>query len=125
MEGLGIPLWASLCFAGLCGAWVFSAVSPIREPFWRGLSSISVGFVSAIFGAPAIWHYWNIESWELRHCIAAGVGMIGNPLCRLVLSTEGMATIKAMVVRMFGLRSDDPPRGPRERVQRPDSDPPI
>ncbi len=124
----GLPIAASLAFAGLVGAWVFAVISPIRENVWRAAASISVGFGAAVFISPVVWWLCALESVEARHGISFTVGLIGNPICRLILSEgTGVAWLwfKGAIGRALGIGNGKNGNGGTYQPIRPPSDPPI
>lgn len=122
MEGIDLPISLTLALSGLGGACVFAMIQPDRESWLRSGASIAVGFLAALFTAPALCEWRGWESHPVQHATAFAIGLLGNPLCRVVLSEGTLAAVGAVkdaIKRVFGHGENGTPRPPRPR---PDSD---
>ncbi len=120
-----LPHWLTMSLAGLGGACVFAMIQPDRKSWLRSLASIVVGFKAALWLTPALCEWRGYESIHVQHAVAFSVGLIGNPLCRLILSeatAEAATVIKDAVARFFNRKNGGGEPPPRGKHPRPDSD---
>jgi len=102
------------------GAAVFAILSPDRKSWVKTLASVVVGLNAGIWLAPMGYEYQGITSPAQIHAVHFVTGLIGNPLCRLILNGWLLEKIRGMIAK--DLPNGD--NGPRQKRVSPDSDSP-